>query len=63
MSTIEDGVRSLMHLAASPELDGMTGRYFDCMEESRANPQAYDAAARTRLRRISEQLVGLGNER
>ncbi len=59
MSTIEDGVRALLHCAISPELDGVTGRYFDAMKESRANPQAYDAAARARLRRLSGDLTGL----
>jgi len=29
------------------------------MNESRANPQAYDAAARARLRRLSLELSGL----
>jgi len=59
MSSIEDGVEATMHLAVSPELDGVSGRYFDGMTESRANDQAYDAGARRRLWRLSETLVGM----
>jgi NAD(P)-dependent dehydrogenase (short-subunit alcohol dehydrogenase family) len=59
MSTIEDGVKALMNLAISSALDRVTGRYFNELSESRANVQAYDAAARARLKRISEELTGL----
>jgi NAD(P)-dependent dehydrogenase (short-subunit alcohol dehydrogenase family) len=59
MSTIADGVEALMNLAASPALDTVTGKYFDQLKESRANPQAYDAAVRARLKQFSNQLAGL----
>jgi NAD(P)-dependent dehydrogenase (short-subunit alcohol dehydrogenase family) len=58
-SSIEDGVDATMRLAVSPEVDGVTGRYFDGMTESRAGDQAYDAGARQRLWRLSGTLVGL----
>jgi NAD(P)-dependent dehydrogenase (short-subunit alcohol dehydrogenase family) len=58
MSTIEDGVEATLALALSPELDGVTGRYFNRLRESRADPQAYDADARRRLWRLSEQITG-----
>jgi NAD(P)-dependent dehydrogenase (short-subunit alcohol dehydrogenase family) len=57
MSTIQDGVRALMNLAVNPALDGITGRYFDTLKESRANPQAYDPAARARLKSLSDRLT------
>jgi len=41
----------------APELDGVSGRYFDRLEEGRAEPQAYDPAARRRLWQLSEELV------
>jgi hypothetical protein len=41
------------------ELEGVSGRYFDGMHEARADPQAYDRAARRRLWEVSERLVGL----
>lgn len=60
-TTVEEGVRSVMYLATSPTLDNVTGKYFDQLQEARAHPQAYDTAARHRLRQISEQLTGLGS--
>jgi NAD(P)-dependent dehydrogenase (short-subunit alcohol dehydrogenase family) len=59
MSTIEDGVEATLRLVVAPELDGISGRYFDRLDESRANPQAYDADARRRLWRLSAALTGL----
>lgn len=58
-STVEQGAEAILNLAASPELKGRTGRYFDGLRESRANEQAYDFDARERLREISLKLTGL----
>jgi NAD(P)-dependent dehydrogenase (short-subunit alcohol dehydrogenase family) len=60
MSTIQDGVEATLRLVVDPELEGVSGRYFDRLEEDRANAQAYDAAARARLWRLSEALTGRG---
>lgn len=57
MSTIEDGVEAALHLAIAPELDGVSGRYFDRLQEARAHQQAYDSEARDRLWRLSVELV------
>ena len=38
---------------------GRTGLFFNGMHEAQANPQAYDAAARRRLRNLSLELTGL----
>jgi len=59
MSTIEDGVEATLRLVVAPELEGVSGRYFDRLDESRANAQAYDAEARRRLWRLSAALTGL----
>jgi NAD(P)-dependent dehydrogenase (short-subunit alcohol dehydrogenase family) len=59
MSTVEEGVEATMRVATSPELDGVTGRYFDRLREAQAHPQAYDERARRRLWTLSEELVGL----
>jgi NAD(P)-dependent dehydrogenase (short-subunit alcohol dehydrogenase family) len=59
MSTVEEGVEATMRVAASAELDGVTGRYFDRLREAQAHPQAYDEKARRRLWSLSEELVGL----
>jgi hypothetical protein len=57
MSRVEDGGDAIIHLATAPALASLTGRYFDGMREVRANRQAYDAAARQRLRDISVVLT------
>jgi NAD(P)-dependent dehydrogenase (short-subunit alcohol dehydrogenase family) len=57
MSTVDEGAAATLRLIAAPELDGVTGRFFNGLHEARANEQAYDIAARARLHEISEQLV------
>jgi NAD(P)-dependent dehydrogenase (short-subunit alcohol dehydrogenase family) len=57
-SSVEQGVEATMRLIADPDLGGVSGRYFDGLHEARAEPQAYDAASRQRLRELSERLVG-----
>jgi NAD(P)-dependent dehydrogenase (short-subunit alcohol dehydrogenase family) len=59
MSTVDEGAAAILNLVRSPALEGRTGRYFDRQREARANPQAYDAGARERLRRLSLELTGL----
>jgi NAD(P)-dependent dehydrogenase (short-subunit alcohol dehydrogenase family) len=56
MSTVEEGAEATVRLATSPELEGITGRYFDGTREGRANSQAYDEEARNRLWTLSEEL-------
>jgi NAD(P)-dependent dehydrogenase (short-subunit alcohol dehydrogenase family) len=57
VSSLEEGVEATLRLTIDPELDGVTGRYYDGLRESRAHPQAYDPEARRRLRELSERLV------
>jgi NAD(P)-dependent dehydrogenase (short-subunit alcohol dehydrogenase family) len=59
MSTVEDGVQATLRLVVSPELEGVSGRYYDRLREARADAQAYDPEARRRLWRLSERLAGL----
>jgi hypothetical protein len=40
-------------------LEGRSGLFFNGLEESRANDQAYDPEARKQLRALSLQLTGL----
>ena len=58
LSTVAEGTEATVRLAAGDELDGVTGRYFDGLEEATADPQAYDADARRRLWELSEELTG-----
>ena len=59
ISSVETGADAIMQLAVSPRLEGKSGLYFNVMNESRADPQAYDAKARAQLRKLSLQLTGL----
>ena len=57
MSKVEDGARALEYISVSPETARMTGEYFNAMQLSKANPQAYDKVARKRLRELSFSLA------
>ena len=59
ISTVEQGGEAILHLAVGDDMIGKTGLFFNGMSEARANPQAYDAAARERLRTLSRDLIGL----
>jgi NAD(P)-dependent dehydrogenase (short-subunit alcohol dehydrogenase family) len=59
MSSLEEGTRATMRLASAPELDGVTGHYWNGEREADADPQAYEDEARARLRRLSVDLTGL----
>jgi NAD(P)-dependent dehydrogenase (short-subunit alcohol dehydrogenase family) len=56
-SSVGEGVEALVRLAVSEDVEGVTGRYFDGLEESSAHPQAYDVEARRRLWGLSEALT------
>ena len=56
MSTVEEGAAATERLAISPDLEGVSGRYFDGLREARAKDQAYDRQARERLWTLSEEL-------
>jgi NAD(P)-dependent dehydrogenase (short-subunit alcohol dehydrogenase family) len=58
-SSVREGTDATVRLAISPELEGVTGKYFDGQREARADEQAYDPEARDRLRQLSEELTGL----
>lgn len=47
----------MVRLAVDPIPDDVDGAFFDRDVESKADPQAYDASARQRLRELSERLV------
>ena len=59
VSTVEQGGEAILHLVRGDDVAGKSGLFFNGMNEARANPQAYDAAARKRLRELSLGLTGL----
>jgi len=58
-STIAQGVEATLRLITAPPEQTGTGRYFNRLEESRANDQAYDPDARRQLRALSASLAGI----
>jgi NAD(P)-dependent dehydrogenase (short-subunit alcohol dehydrogenase family) len=58
-SPLEQGLAATLRLVADPELDGVTGVYFDGLRRAEPDPQANDPDARRRLRKLSDELCGL----
>lgn len=54
---LEDGVRATFRLLADPELEGVSGRYFDGERIASPHAQAHDAGARRRLRELSDDVI------
>ena len=59
LGTVESGANAEIYLATSPDLNSVTGKYFNVKNEAKANAQAYDAEARNKLRELSIHLTGL----
>lgn len=52
-----DGAKTSIYLATDSEVEGVTGRYYDQMKESRPSKAARDPEAAKRLWEVSEELV------
>jgi NAD(P)-dependent dehydrogenase (short-subunit alcohol dehydrogenase family) len=59
MRSSEKGAATSVYLATSPEVEGVSGKYFANCKEKRPSAAARDEAAQRRLWEISERLVGL----
>jgi NAD(P)-dependent dehydrogenase (short-subunit alcohol dehydrogenase family) len=59
ISTVEQGGDAILHLADGDDVAAKSGLFFNGMQQAQANPQAYDEAARKRLRVLSLELTGL----
>ena len=55
ISSLEQGLEATLALVRRTDV---TGHYFNGLQEARADAQAYDVQARTRLRALSEALLG-----
>jgi len=53
------GAATSIHLASSPDLEQVTGRYFANNKPKRSSKRSYDEAAAARLWQVSADLVGL----
>ena len=58
MRSPEQGADTLVYLAASPAVEGMTGKYVSDRKVTAASPIAYDETARKLLWEESERLTG-----
>jgi NAD(P)-dependent dehydrogenase (short-subunit alcohol dehydrogenase family) len=59
MRTPEQGADTLIYLASSPEVEGMTGKYLADRKVKAPSDAAYDETMRKRLWEASEELTGL----
>jgi len=57
--SVRDGADTPIYLASSPEVEGISGKYFDNRHEKMSSPQSYDEEAQERLFSVSESMVGL----
>src|ERR1700730_17844983 len=58
IDSLEDGIAATYRLAVGPDVEHVSGRFFDRQREARANEQAYDRNARRRLWELSLALTG-----
>ena len=56
-----DGAKTSVYLATSPEVEGVTGKYYDDCKETRSSEASYDEDAQQRLWAVSERLLGLNS--
>ncbi len=59
MKSPDDGARTQIYLAASPDVEGITGKYFIDSKEARSSAESHDANIARRLWDVSAQMTGL----
>ena len=59
LSSPEDGARTSIHVASSPTLERISGKYFDHCREKRSSRASYDEEVARRLWEVSETMVGI----
>jgi retinol dehydrogenase-14 len=59
MKTPGQGAATPIYLASSPQVEGVTGRYFANRRPKKSSKSSYDTAAAARLWQVSARLVGL----
>lgn len=61
-SNPEKGAETSIYLASSPEVEGVTGRYFEKMKEKESSEESYDIKVARRLWDASLKLTGLDSQ-
>jgi len=59
LKSAERGARTSLHVATSPTLERVTGKYFKASKEAKSSPESYDDGAARRLWEESLDLAGL----
>jgi NAD(P)-dependent dehydrogenase (short-subunit alcohol dehydrogenase family) len=57
--SVEEGAETLVYLASSSEVDGISGKYYFRLKPRKINPLAHDKEGQKQLWEISEGMVGL----
>ena len=57
----ESAAKRILYVATSPDLEGVTGKYFTKMHEVKSSQESYDDDSARRLWQISEQLTRLSS--
>ncbi|HKS39792.1 MAG TPA: SDR family oxidoreductase [Blastocatellia bacterium] len=58
----EKGAETSIYLASSPDVDGVTGKYFTKKTETRSSPESYNEDTARKLWTVSAQLTGLDGQ-
>jgi len=61
MTSPEKGAATSVRLASSPEMEGVSGRYFAGSQSKKSSPRSYDEQVARRLWDVSAQLTGLNS--
>lgn len=59
MMSAESAARAVIYLATSPEVEGVSGKFFSKGHEKRSSTQSYDVASAERLWNVSAELTKL----
>ncbi|MEO7019594.1 MAG: SDR family oxidoreductase [Ktedonobacteraceae bacterium] len=57
LSNVEQGAQTTLYLATSPEVEGVTGKYFANQKEKQSSGSSHNEAARLRLWQVSTDLT------
>ncbi len=60
MRSPEQGAATQVHLAASPAVQGVSGKYFVDCQPAQSNQESYDTAVARRLWEVSAEMTGVG---
>ncbi len=56
-TSVEKGAQTTLYLATSPEVEGVSGKYFSKSKQTPSSKRSYDVAVRKRLWQVSEELI------